>query len=444
MRPTRVAAANAVAKRQAAEEKPKPLPKKPRPTPAATTAGVSSADGSGGSGGTSVPEWVPPLLSVGAGGERFYGAVRVGEDTFHVGDTVMMRVDGLGDKQVSRIEALWEDIAGSKMFEGRWYYSPEETTCGKLVGHDDREIFESVHIDENLVDTIDSHCTVMEWDAYQRWLDQPVGEDDDEEETTFVCRAMYYTGSGEFGPLTGASTFAEAVRVGGRHLQLPQPRAGAGVASSTASSEVLPPPQPSYAPFVSEARGLSSGLLLPAAGRRERRLGRFAEAAARLAPSAMPERMPCREKERAEVIAALRAAVLEGTLGGSLYLSGTPGTGKTATVHQALRELTADKSLHGKFRTTFVNGMKLTTPYQVRPPAASPLGRRGLHAVPTLPPLPAAARRCTRYCGRDSPARPSSPIALSSCSRSALPCRRLVRRPLASQPRSCARAARRR
>ena len=91
---------------------------------------------------------------------------------------------------------------------------------------------------------------------------------------------------------------------------------------------------------------------------------RVLEAAARLAPSAAPERMPCREAEREEVISVLRAAVLEGALGGSLYLSGTPGTGKTATVHQSLRALASDKSLP-PFRTIFVNGMKLSTPFEV-------------------------------------------------------------------------------
>lgn len=370
-RPKREAAANGIAKRQAVEDTSKaPAGKKQRRPSSAEQIHESA------------PEWVLPLLSIGAGGEQMYGAIRIGTDTFHVGDTVMVRVDGYGEQQVARIEALWEDTAGAKWYESRWYYTPEETTCGRLVGHDARELFETVHFDENLVDTIDCRCTVMEWDTYQRWLDQPAGDDDYEEEaTTFVCRAMYHPGSGEFVPLTGASTLAEAARIGGRHVQLPHPvshqqrsaAAATAVAAANAgasSTEPLPPTQPSQMGFVSEAycgpyadmSGLASGL--PAAGgRRKRRLGRFAEAAARLAPSAMPERMPCREKERAEVIAALRAAVLEGTLGGSLYLSGTPGTGKTATVHQALRELTADRSL--QFRTIFVNGMKLTTPFQV-------------------------------------------------------------------------------
>ena len=89
----------------------------------------------------------------------------------------------------------------------------------------------------------------------------------------------------------------------------------------------------------------------------------FAEAAARLTPHAAPERLPCREREL-EVTPALRSAVLEGGLGASLYISGTPGTGKTATVHQALRELAADEKLP-PFRQLELNGMKLSSPYDV-------------------------------------------------------------------------------
>ena len=97
---------------------------------------------------------------------------------------------------------------------------------------------------------------------------------------------------------------------------------------------------------------------------RRSKLSVFAEAAARLTPHAAPERLPCRERELEEVTSALRSAVLEGGLGASLYISGTPGTGKTATVHQALRELAADEKLP-PFRQLELNGMKLSSPYDV-------------------------------------------------------------------------------
>jgi Cdc6-like AAA superfamily ATPase len=310
--------------------------------------------------------WIGEQLSVGANSERFFGGIRIDGESFHVGDAVFVRCEL--PNQVMKIDAMWEDANKERCFEGRWFYRPEDTSCGRLVGHDPRELFETVHVDENLVETIDGPCTIMEWDEYQRWLDEPAGdEDDDEDEATFVCRAAYHPGSGEFVPLTGASSLSEAggrlggaERHGGRHPVAAQQssshgkRAAGGPSSRAGEAEEHEEAPEDYAEVATAA---------PATKRR-RRLGRFAEAAARLAPSAAPERMPCRETERKEVIGVLRSAVMEGALGGSLYLSGTPGTGKTATVHQALRALAADKTLP-PFRTIFVNGMKLSSPYDV-------------------------------------------------------------------------------
>ena len=406
-RERRTAALDAEAKRVAQNEAPTkrarvaPAPSvsaAPAPSVSAGGAATSVAQYRGGLGGIGHavvggrsedvgPQWMGGLISVGSSGERFYDAVQLPEEedgklswsSFHVGDTVMIRVDDASDTipQVGRIDALWEDGQGGKWFECRWFYDPAETKSNRLPGHDKREIFQTSHIDEQPVESIDGPCTVLDWDTYQRWLDQTSTmtpeEEEREEQTTFVCRAIYHVGSGEFTPLAGASTLSEAVRVGGRKLQLPNPvvlpaagggAAGDGQAGGGGGSS-------SWGAALSAADAAPGAVAMygkPMHGTvevRKRRLGRFAEAASRLAPSAHPERMPRREKERGDVLGALRAAVLEGTLGGSLYLSGTPGTGKTATVHQALRELAADKSLP-PFRELFVNGMKLTSAYEVR------------------------------------------------------------------------------
>ena len=49
-----------------------------------------------------------------------------------------------------------------------------------------------------------------------------------------------------------------------------------------------------------------------------------------------------------------------------MYISGVPGTGKTATVHEVLRVLEEerDKGDLPEFRFVEVNGMKLTEPNQ--------------------------------------------------------------------------------
>lgn len=46
-----------------------------------------------------------------------------------------------------------------------------------------------------------------------------------------------------------------------------------------------------------------------------------------------------------------------------MYISGVPGTGKTATVTSAIDTLTKDKSV-AKFTFVSINGMRMTEPRQ--------------------------------------------------------------------------------
>lgn len=55
--------------------------------------------------------------------------------------------------------------------------------------------------------------------------------------------------------------------------------------------------------------------------------------------SFIPTSIPCREKERREVYDYLRYSIKQGGNGSPLYISGMPGTGKTATVREVIREL---------------------------------------------------------------------------------------------------------
>ena len=61
-------------------------------------------------------------------------------------------------------------------------------------------------------------------------------------------------------------------------------------------------------------------------------------AKANLHVSAVPTYLPCREKEYDRILDFLEGAIDEGT-GGCIYISGVPGTGKTATVREVLSAL---------------------------------------------------------------------------------------------------------
>ncbi|KAK9249442.1 P-loop containing nucleoside triphosphate hydrolase protein [Lipomyces tetrasporus] len=82
-------------------------------------------------------------------------------------------------------------------------------------------------------------------------------------------------------------------------------------------------------------------------------------ARSRLHVAAAPEALPCREREFEEIQTALESAIMEET-GSCIYVSGTPGTGKTATVRSVVRYLKRNFT----FQFVEINGMKVTQPTQ--------------------------------------------------------------------------------
>ncbi|XP_022087380.1 origin recognition complex subunit 1-like [Acanthaster planci] len=89
-------------------------------------------------------------------------------------------------------------------------------------------------------------------------------------------------------------------------------------------------------------------------------------ARARLHVSAVPDSLPCREHEFADIYTFVKSKILDGT-GGCMYISGVPGTGKTATVTEVMsflrKEVDEDKDFP-EFTLVEMNGMKLTEPHQ--------------------------------------------------------------------------------
>ncbi|KAI5310736.1 Origin recognition complex, subunit 1 [Ascosphaera atra] len=81
--------------------------------------------------------------------------------------------------------------------------------------------------------------------------------------------------------------------------------------------------------------------------------------------SSVPEALPCREKEFTMVYESLRSAIIDGS-GTCIYISGPPGTGKTATVREVVAQLNnavLDEDMDD-FVFVEINGMKVTDPHQ--------------------------------------------------------------------------------
>ncbi|MCJ1395184.1 Origin recognition complex, subunit 1 [Xylographa bjoerkii] len=91
----------------------------------------------------------------------------------------------------------------------------------------------------------------------------------------------------------------------------------------------------------------------------------FQIARTRLHVSAVPTALPCREEAFETVYSHLEAAISDGS-GCCIYISGTPGTGKTATVREVVAQLDAAVVAEelNDFIFVEINGMKVTDPHQ--------------------------------------------------------------------------------
>ncbi|KAJ7053968.1 P-loop containing nucleoside triphosphate hydrolase protein [Mycena amicta] len=76
-----------------------------------------------------------------------------------------------------------------------------------------------------------------------------------------------------------------------------------------------------------------------------------------------PDALPCRDDEFNRVLGAVYDLLEEGS-GGCVYISGVPGTGKTATVHAVVRELKrmAESNETNPFTYVEINGLRIPEP----------------------------------------------------------------------------------
>lgn len=85
----------------------------------------------------------------------------------------------------------------------------------------------------------------------------------------------------------------------------------------------------------------------------------------RLHVSAVPKTLPCRDKEFQNIYSFLEGKLLD-NCGGCMYVSGVPGTGKTATTTEVIRTLqqAVVQDDIPEFDFLDINGMRLTEPRQ--------------------------------------------------------------------------------
>ncbi|CAH1117278.1 unnamed protein product [Phaedon cochleariae] len=114
------------------------------------------------------------------------------------------------------------------------------------------------------------------------------------------------------------------------------------------------------------ARLIREGVVTPSMHARSKKVNGVGTplmmARSQLHVSYVPDSLPCREKEYCDVFNFVEGKLLD-RCGGCMYISGVPGTGKTATVTSAINNLLKNDDVP-KFTFINVNGMRLTEPRQ--------------------------------------------------------------------------------
>lgn len=320
------------------------------------------------------------------------------EELFQVGDSVQLYgAEQHADIQLAVLQDMFEDCLGTMWARLNWYYLPTEVPEAALNIAEGgvargNEIFRSNHLDDVEVSCIQAKIVVRgltpeeqaagkpsedrgaaqrsasagyvlwrSFDVYKKRVHQ-IGEEgaDSDDEGDSDADGMFSSESEseeeDRGTRDGEWDFAEARNHEAhdkKHSKRPAIQQQRGNhAFMLPTTRVAPSP---------DARQLSpDGSPL---GDMET-LSVFARAREVLRPGALPASMPCREREREEVGDFLRQSLQLGGVGRGLYVSGVPGTGKTATVYEVVRSLREEWEANEipQFRFVEINGMSLPDP----------------------------------------------------------------------------------
>ncbi|KAM3439059.1 hypothetical protein MY4824_002863 [Beauveria thailandica] len=321
-------------------------------------------------------------------GNSIIGA-RLGTFECRIGDIVLLKGDGSNEAWVAILcEFVEDDGEGDKAANFMWF-STEKEIRNKDKKRSDfhwNELYISPSWDVNSLASINGKARVMSLDKFlSRYPSGKIPRNSPEYGKTFVCRrgcntrtATYtneflwediYNGADDlFGLMDMIEQDTKASR---KKRRAKSPRPGDG--------GYFPPQTPTKQRVTAATTPHSRGRTPRGAGKKleftplaMRKLSPrnvdsspFQIARSRLHVSAVPASLPCREGEFSLVYSHLEAAITEGT-GNCIYISGTPGTGKTATVREVVSRL-EDAVVSDElddFIFVEINGMKITDPHQ--------------------------------------------------------------------------------
>ncbi|KAI0172362.1 P-loop containing nucleoside triphosphate hydrolase protein [Hypoxylon sp. FL1284] len=330
---------------------------------------------------------------------------RMGSFECYIGDCVLLKAEGSNEAWVAIISEFCEaDEDGDKAANFLWFSTEKEIRNSDRKRSDflPNELYITPSSDVNPLASINGKATVV---SQQRFLQQypngKVPRSSPGHNKTFVCRRGCNTRTSTYteefvwenvysGKEDDIADLLDLVRSGTRSTRRRRNRndlaleadyaatheeRGDGHAPDDGMSRIVNTPRkkqkttrvvtPSSRRVVVkkalEFTPLATRTLSPS----HHQSSPFQIARAQLHVASVPTSLPCREAEFSLVYSHLEAAITDGS-GACIYISGTPGTGKTATVRDVVSKL--DEAVRSDELDDFIfveiNGMKITDPHQ--------------------------------------------------------------------------------
>ncbi|XP_021358392.1 trinucleotide repeat-containing gene 18 protein-like isoform X2 [Mizuhopecten yessoensis] len=140
--------------------------------------------------------------------KEFYKAIVRGRENILVGDCAVFLSTGRPHlPYIGRIDSMWEAWGGQMIVKVKWFYHPEETRGGKKLQDMKGALFQSLHIDENDVQTISHKCDVLSYKEFcrrQKELRKKCGNGDEQD--------VYYL-AGTYEPTIGLLKFEKDIDI---------------------------------------------------------------------------------------------------------------------------------------------------------------------------------------------------------------------------------------
>ncbi|KAM7190549.1 P-loop containing nucleoside triphosphate hydrolase protein [Naviculisporaceae sp. PSN 640] len=345
--------------------------------------------------------------------QRTIIGARMGDFECQLGDIMLLKAEGSNEAWVGIISEFLED-EGEKAANFLWFSSEKEIRNSEKKRRDfiEHELYITASTDINPLTTINGKARVMSHQAFnERYPNGKVPRKAKEYGKVFICRrgcntrTCTYTDEfiwedvyqGKDDIETLRDLVAKQTKSTRRRQPAKQPspeRDYAGGGHDEDDDDVVIPRTPKKLkirdPATPSSRhkktpGKGTGAVTPSSHRKimiKKHLEftplatRFLQpedfqsspyqiARTNLHVASVPTSLPCRESEFSLVYSHLEAAITEGT-GTCIYISGTPGTGKTATVREVVSHLDAAVRADelDDFIFVEINGMKITDPHQ--------------------------------------------------------------------------------